>query len=147
MLVLRFMKRHMNMLKIMVNGARTETRRIIWKAFCRLLTSVVMRVMSPDVENLSMFPNENFWTLLNMSALRFAAKPAEALAENLPAKAPHARETKAARAMKPPDFRMSSIWAPASMLLTIGDVIKGINTSSITSPTMNTSARIVSVLY
>ena len=70
MLVLRFMKRHMNMLKIMVNGARTETRRIIWKAFCRLLTSVVMRVMSPDVENLSMLENENVCMFLYIASRR-----------------------------------------------------------------------------
>ena len=39
-------------------GARTHIRSIIWKAFCKLVTSVVMRVTRPAVENLSMLEKE-----------------------------------------------------------------------------------------
>ena len=39
-------------------GARTHMRSIIWKAFCRLVTSVVIRVTRPAVENLSMLEKE-----------------------------------------------------------------------------------------
>ena len=82
-----------------------------------------------------------------MSALKLPAKPAEALAEKVPARAPHASEIIAATAISPPDLRISSILAPALILLTIGAVIAGMSTSRITSPIMNTSARIVSFLY
>ena len=44
---------HMSM-----RGVRTAIRIIIIYAICTLVTSVVMRVMSEEVENLSMFPNE-----------------------------------------------------------------------------------------
>ena len=37
-------------------------RIIIWNAFWRLVTSVVIRVTRPAVLNLSMFENENCWT-------------------------------------------------------------------------------------
>ena len=63
-------------------------RRIIWKAFCRLVTSVVMRVTSPAVENLSMFENEKVCTLQYMASRRLQAYPADALAENRPASTP-----------------------------------------------------------
>ena len=39
-------------------GARTHIRSIIWKAFCTLVTSVVMRVTRPAVEYLSMLEKE-----------------------------------------------------------------------------------------
>ena len=39
-------------------GARTHMRVSIWKAFWTLVTSVVMRVTRPAVENLSMLVKE-----------------------------------------------------------------------------------------
>ena len=48
----------MNMANTRCTGARTHMRRIIWKAFCTLVTSVVMRVTRPAVENLSMLEKE-----------------------------------------------------------------------------------------
>ena len=41
-----------------VTGARVNIMSIIWKAFCTLLTSVVMRVTRPAVEKRSMLANE-----------------------------------------------------------------------------------------
>ena len=38
--------------------ARTHMRSIIWNAFCRLVTSVVIRVTRPAVEYLSMYENK-----------------------------------------------------------------------------------------
>lgn len=58
MLILKLMKTHISTERIMLNGALTEMRISIWKAFCRFETSVVRRVMSPEVENLSMLENE-----------------------------------------------------------------------------------------
>ena len=48
----------MNIANTRCTGARTHMRRIIWKAFCTLVTSVVMRVTRPAVENLSMLEKE-----------------------------------------------------------------------------------------
>jgi hypothetical protein len=44
--------------KIIIRGARTQIRMIIWNAVCTLVTSVVSRVTRPDVEYLSIFENE-----------------------------------------------------------------------------------------
>ena len=133
--------------KANIRGALTAILIAIMKAFWTVVISVVILVTRDEVENLSMFPNENFCTLEKISALRLPAKPAEALAEKAPAKAPHASDTIAAIAIRPPDFRISFISAPALIALTIGAVIAGMSTSRITSPIMNTSARIVSFLY
>ena len=48
----------MIMEKTSVSGARTAMRRIIWKLFCTLLTSVVSRVMMELVLNLSILEKE-----------------------------------------------------------------------------------------
>ena len=85
------MIRHITMLLISMMGALTAIRIIIWNAFCRLVTSVVMRVTRPAVLNLSMFENENCWILLNIASRRLHAKPAEAFAANFPASTPKAR--------------------------------------------------------
>ena len=66
--------------KMSMKGDLTAVLITIMNEFCTLVMSVVILVTSEDVENLSMFPKENCWTLLNMSDLRFLAKPADALA-------------------------------------------------------------------
>ena len=48
----------MNKANTRCTGARTHMRSIIWNAFCTLVTSVVMRVTRPAVENLSMLEKE-----------------------------------------------------------------------------------------
>ena len=48
----------MNRANTRCTGARTHMRSIIWKAFCTLGTSVVIRVTRPAVENLSMLEKE-----------------------------------------------------------------------------------------
>ena len=67
-LIFMLMNTHMKMLNTRLSGARTEMRRIIWKALWRLLTSVVMRVIRPAVLNLSMLANEKVWMCLNMAS-------------------------------------------------------------------------------
>ena len=93
------------------------------KEFCTFVISVVILVTRDDVENLSIFPKENFWTLLNMSDLRFPANPAEALAAKLPARAPHASERIAASTIAPPVLAILERSAPALILLTMSAVI------------------------
>ena len=44
-----------------VHGERKAMRVSIMNACCTFVTSVVMRVTRPAVENLSMFENENSW--------------------------------------------------------------------------------------
>ena len=53
--------------KIIISGTRTAIRISIPKAFCTLVTSVVIRVTREEVENLSMSAKENSCTLKNMS--------------------------------------------------------------------------------
>ena len=53
------MKKHITMLQTSMSGARTATRRIICQAFWMLVTSVVIRVTSPEVLYLSMLEKEN----------------------------------------------------------------------------------------
>ena len=48
----------MNSANTRCTGARTHMRSIIWNAFCTLVTSVVIRVTRPAVENLSMLEKE-----------------------------------------------------------------------------------------
>ena len=81
---------------IIMAGARTAMRIIIWKAFWTLVTSVVSRVTRPAVEYLSMLAKLKSWMFRNMAARRFAAKPEEAVAAVLPARMP-ARSPSAAR--------------------------------------------------
>ena len=96
------MKKHMNIEQTSISGARTAMRRIIWKAFCRLVTSVVMRVTSPAVENLSMLENEKVCTLQYMASRRLQANPAEARAENRPASTPAHKLTSASASISRP---------------------------------------------
>ena len=76
----RLMTKHITMELMSVIGARTAMRMHIEKAFCRLFTSVVMRVMRPAVENLSMLENENVWMLVYIASRRLAEKPDAAVA-------------------------------------------------------------------
>ena len=73
---------------IIMAGARTAIRVIIWKAFWTLVTSVVSLVTRPAVEYLSMLAKLNSWMFRNMAARRFAAKPEEAVAAVVPARMP-----------------------------------------------------------
>ena len=83
-------------------GARQAERMNIMKAFCILVTSVVRRVVSEAVENLSTFANEKSCTLWKRSLLKFFAKPIAATALSLPANAPKLRDTIAIPTMRSP---------------------------------------------
>ena len=63
MLSLAFIINDMPMLHNSIRGERTAIRIHIWYAFWILVTSVVIRVTSPAVLNLSMFAKENVCTL------------------------------------------------------------------------------------
>ena len=69
------MKKHMNKAETMLSGARNDVRSSIWNAFWMLLTSVVMRVTSPAVLNLSISEKEKRWIFRYMASRRFAASP------------------------------------------------------------------------
>ena len=93
---------HITMLLTSMIGALTAMRIIIWNAFWRLVTSVVIRVTRPAVLNLSMFENENCWILVNIASRRLHANPAEAFAANLPASTPNVRLMNAMTSIMPP---------------------------------------------
>ena len=57
------MSKHMIKLNTRFSGARATTRRIIIKAFCTLVMSVVMRVTRPGTLNLSILEKEKVWML------------------------------------------------------------------------------------
>ena len=61
-------------------------------AICTLLISVVRRVTSDEVENLSIFAKENRCTREKISWRIFFARPADAFEQVKPAKPPHASE-------------------------------------------------------
>ena len=63
-----------------ITGARNPIFISIKKEFCTIFTSVVRRVTSEAVENLSIFLNEKSCTLLKSLLLRFFEKPMLALA-------------------------------------------------------------------
>ncbi len=63
-----------------LTGARIHMRRIIWYEFCTFVTSVVRRVTSPAVLNLSILEKAKVCILSNMPFLKFLAKPVEAFA-------------------------------------------------------------------
>jgi len=60
---------------ISIIGARSRMRSIIKKVTCRLLTSLVMRVISEAVLNWSMLANEKPWTFSKSASRKFAPKP------------------------------------------------------------------------
>ena len=43
-----------------MSGERTQARMIIWNEFCTLVTSVIIRVISPPVEYSSILENAKF---------------------------------------------------------------------------------------
>ena len=96
------MTRHMTMERTSRNGARTVTRKICWNAFCRLLTSVVMRVTRPAAENLSISENEKRWMLRYIAFRRLLAKPLDAYDAKRPARMPKARLRNAIPSMMAP---------------------------------------------
>ena len=82
---------HITNAMIIISGARTAMRIIIINAFCRFVTSVVIRVTSPAVEYLSILEKENVWIFAYMESRRFAAKPVEASEANTPPRIPNKR--------------------------------------------------------
>ena len=72
--------------KIRFSGARIAVRISIMNAIWMFWMSVVRRVTSDALENLSMLPKEKLWMFLNTSARRFRAKPVLALAQWIPAR-------------------------------------------------------------
>lgn len=96
------MNRHMTIEQTSISGARTATRISIIKEFCRLVTSVVIRVTRPAVLNLSMLENEKLCILQKTASRKLQAKPAAARAENRPANTPQPRLQKANSSMMAP---------------------------------------------
>ena len=139
MLSSAFMYMHMAKLNINVSGDLTATLITIMKAICTSVISVVIRVTSPGTLNLSMLENENVCILEYIASLKFAAKPAEALAEYLPAKAPNVRLKKAMSTIRAPRPYTTGIFPASSPSSIILAVTNGSNisiiTSSVVSPT------------
>ena len=77
-LMRKLMNTHISTLNTKLSGARTEALKIMSSARCMFCTSVVIRVMSPPVENRSMLENEKVWMFLYIASRRLYAKPVEA---------------------------------------------------------------------
>ncbi len=95
-------KRHRAREASSIRGERMPIRRITIKAFCRLVTSVVIRVTRPAVLNLSMLEKEKVWTLAKRLSRRLQAYPAEARAAYRLPPTPQARERKARASISTP---------------------------------------------
>ena len=120
---------------------------IIWNAFCRLVTSVVIRVTRPAVENLSMLEKENRWMFSYIASRRLPAKPVDASAAKRPAKMPRASATAATRNVSRPYFKIAPISfleMPSSMMNAISS---GSKTSMIASSAERVGVRIEARLY
>ena len=83
------MIRHIRIDSTSLKGALTLTPSICWKALCRVFTSVVMRVMSPEMAYLSMSEKASRWMLRYIAERRLAANPVEAYAEQRPPRMPN----------------------------------------------------------
>ena len=105
-----------------------------------MVTSVVIRVIKPDVENLSMFAKEYFWIFLYMASRRFLAKPVDATAAKRPAPTPMVRLAAARQIMKNP-YKNTFPKLPASIPLSIMDAVtSGRDISKTTSATVQKAA-------
>ena len=132
---------------IIMMGARTPMRTIIWNEFCRLVTSVVLRVIIEPVEKRSIFVKLKPCTLANTSWRRFFAKPAEATAAKRPASVPAAKETSAHRNRIRPNFHTIGMEPPVMpwsmrFAMTVGMMI-----SMIASTATVSGVRMLSFLY
>ncbi len=99
---LRLMSTAISVAPIIMKGARKPSRMIIMNAFCRLVTSVVSRVISEAVEKWSILENEKSCTRSNRALRTFRENPVLAFAEYLPAIAPKKSETTAIATINPP---------------------------------------------
>ena len=136
--------------KISISGLLIAVRISIIKANCTLVISVVRRVTSDDELNLSMFEKENFCTFSNISLLKFLAKPADALAQNLPPSIPAINETIAAPTIiKPYKIIPFTSGSPLDGCthLPKKEISKGISTSIPASTTIHKTVSTVSRLY
>ena len=83
-------------------GALTQIRMDIWNACCTFVTSVVILVTSPAVENLSILEKENACIFSYIACLRFMANPELALEAVLPDSTPNHNASIAATIMASP---------------------------------------------
>ena len=132
---------------VSISGARTAMRISIMNAICTLLISVVRRVTSDEVENLSMLLNAKVCTFAKISWRTFLAKPAAALALVNPADPPKNSESSVISNSSRPVFTSVFISMPLLILSTSRAVINGIIASMIASPVMNRMVMIVGCLY
>ena len=72
------MTRHIRIDSTSLKGALTLMPSICWNALCSEFTSVVIRVMSPEVAYLSISEKASRWIFLYIAFLRLAAKPVAA---------------------------------------------------------------------
>ena len=89
-----------------ITGARTSIRIPIISVICRLLTSLVSRVMRDAVEKCSILAKENFCTCRYSAARRFAPKPMLAREANMAAPTPNASAARAITAILRPAMRI-----------------------------------------
>ena len=133
--------------KTRCTGARTHMRSIIWKAFCTLVTSVVMRVTRPAVEYLSMLEKEKCWMFSYIASRRLPARPVEASAANLPASTPSSSAMAATRKVSRP-YLMTAFMSPFSMPWSmIKAMMVGSRTSMTASNAEMIGVRIAARLY
>ena len=141
------MKKDIAMAHSMVAGARIAMRRIIWYAFWMLVTSVVSRVTSPAVLNLSMLEKAYVCMFSNIAFRRFLPSPIEALEPNFAPIHPEKSDKRAARIIHAPMIKMwwvSPLFTPSSMM----DAIKrGMMVSSATSMSMKIGVAMEAALY
>ena len=118
-----FRRTAMTVAAMSISGARTSVRMTIMKDCCTFVTSVVRRVTSEAVENLSTLANEKPCTLRKRPARRFFAKPALASAANHPESAPMERERHAMAIISRPRRKMNET-SPLAMPMLMMSAIR-----------------------
>ncbi len=89
-----------------MTGERTAMRTSIISVFCTLPTSVVRRVTSEAVENLSTLWKEKSWILWKIACRRHLAKPIEPTADSRAPSAPNPSDSNAISSIAPPTMRI-----------------------------------------
>ena len=132
---------------IIIMGARNTMRIIILNAFWTLFTSVVRRVTSDAVENLSTLENEKDCTFSNSARRTFLAKPMLATAPKREPSEPKHSDTSAISIMSKPIFTVyctSPLLMPLSI---IAAITSGISSSISTSPIITNGVAMAYFLY
>ena len=125
-------------------GARTNMRSMDEMKSETAVTSLVRRVISEPIVNLSVCSKEKLMTFLYRSCRRSLANDWAALMENAPDRIPHRPPAATRRSILTPVVMIRAMSPPRTPLSMMEAIRRGWNRSMMTSPIMVRGARIAS---